>query len=265
MRASLNNLAVHYVEHGPASGLPLVYIHGFPFSLEMWESQLNAFAENCRTIAYDIRGHGASDPGDGQYTIDFFVDDLLALLDHCGIEKAVLCGLSMGGYITLRTLERAPERVKGVILSNTRSESDSNEAKIKRSNAIRMIKLRGAAEFAEDFVKTIFAKETTQSRPELVEKIKRIILNTSPLAVCGTQLALAARTDSTPMLSTINVPALILVGEHDILTPPSASQSMHEKIAGSEMHIIPGAAHLSNLENTELFNKVVGTFLKAHW
>jgi 3-oxoadipate enol-lactonase len=265
VKASLNAISINYVERGPKDGLPLVFIHGFPFSLEMWEPQARAFSEKYRTLAYDLRGHGSSDAGDGQYTIDFFVDDLLALLDRLGIEKAVLCGLSMGGYITLRTVERSPERVKGIILCNTRSESDSNEAKTRRSNTIKTVKTRGVEEFAEDFVKSIFSKVTVQSRPEIVEKIKRIILKTSPLGICGTQLALSSRTDSTPMLISINVPVLILVGEHDILTPPSAAQALHEKIAGSELHVIPGAAHMSNLENTEMFNALVEAFLKKHW
>ncbi len=265
MKAELNSISINYIERGPKDGLPLVLIHGFPFSLEMWEPQIQIFSEKYHTVAYDIRGHGSSGVGDGQYTIDFFVDDLLALLDHLGIEKAVLCGLSMGGYIALRTVERSPERVRGIILSNTRSESDSNEAKIRRSNAVRMIKLRGVREFAEDFVKSVFSKETLQSRPEIVEMIKRIILKTSPLGICGTQLAIASRTDSTPMLPVLKIPSLILVGEHDILTPPSAAQAMHEKIAGSELHIIPGAAHMSNLENTERFNMLVDEFLRKHW
>jgi 3-oxoadipate enol-lactonase len=265
VRATLNTISINYVERGPAGGLPLVFIHGFPFSLEMWEPQVQVFSDTCRVLVYDLRGHGLSDVGDGQYTIDFFVDDLLALLDHLGIEKIVLCGLSMGGYIALRALERVPERVYGVILSNTRSEADSNESKIRRSNTMKTVKLRGVTAFAEDFVKSIFSKETLQSRPEIVEKIKRIIINTSPLGICGTQLALAARTDSTPALPSIGVPSLILVGEHDVLTPPSAARAMHEKFAGSELHVIPRAAHMSNLENTEQFNAFVGAFLKKHW
>lgn len=265
MLAKLITISINYIERGPTSGLPLVFIHGFPFSLEMWEPQLRVFSDKYRSVAYDVRGHGSSDVGDGQYSIEFFVDDLLALLDHLGIEKTVLCGLSMGGYIALRTLERFPGRVKGVILCDTRSEADSNEAKIRRSNTVKSIKVRGVKEFAEDFVKSIFAKETLQSKPEIVDRIKRIILNTSPLGICGTQLALASRTDTTPMLSSISVPALILVGEHDSLTPPSAAQALHEKIAGSELHIIPNAAHVSNLENTEMFNARIASFLNKHW
>lgn len=265
MKVRLNDISLNYIEQGQQKGLPLIFIHGFPFSLEMWEPQMQILHNTIHAIAYDVRGHGASDVGDGQYTIEFFVDDLVALLDHLYIEKVILCGLSMGGYIALRFFERYPERTKGLILSNTKSEADTQEAKVKRSHTIKAIKTLGVREFAEDFVKSIFAAETFHIKPDTIEHIKRIILNTSPLGICGTLLALASRTDTTAILSSIKVPSLILVGEHDVLTPPSTAHALHEKISGSELHMLPKAAHMSNLENTELFNKIFTAFLKKNW
>ena len=134
MKAVVNGGEVFYVERGISDAAPIVLIHGFPFSHEMWEPQIEVLQKRFRVIAYDLRGHGKSGVGDGQYTLEFFVDDLLGLLGHLKIERAVLCGLSMGGYIALRAVERNPERVRSLILADTQSKADSNEAKLKRAS-----------------------------------------------------------------------------------------------------------------------------------
>ncbi len=227
----------------------------------MWSPQIEAFAKQFRVIAYDIRGHGKSGVGDGQYMLEFFVDDLVGLLDRLKIGKAVLCGLSMGGYIALRAVERNPERVAGLILADTQAKADSNEAKLKRATAIRSVKANGVKAYADNFVKSVFAPQSFTSNGEAVEKIGRTIQSNSALGICGALLALASRTDTTGTLSGIKVPTLILVGEHDALTPPSASQEMHSMIPNSEIHLIPNAAHMSNLENSDEFNKHIMSFL----
>ena len=261
MRAVVNGGEIFYVDAGVSKAAPVVLIHGFPFSHEMWDPQIEALQKRFRVIAYDLRGHGKSGVRNGQYTLEFFVDDLLGLLDHLKIEKAVLCGLSMGGYIALRTIERNPERVKGLILADTQAKSDSNEAKLKRTAAIKSVKAKGVNAYAGGFVKSVFATQTFTDNKAAVEKIRRIIQGNSSLGICGALLALASRTDTTEALSGIKVPALILVGEHDALTPPSASQDMHSKIPNSEFHLIPNAAHMSNLESPEEFNKQILNFL----
>jgi 3-oxoadipate enol-lactonase len=262
MKAIINGWSTDYNTYGEASGLPVVFIHGFPFSQEMWRSQVDEFSGDYRVITYDVRGHGESEVGDGQYTIEFFVDDLLALLDHLRIEKAVVVGLSMGGYIALRAIERNPERFKGLALCDTRSEADPNEGKIKRAGNIKSVRTDGVKKYAEGFVRAVFAPQTFERNPEAIKFIRNIIENTSPISIAGTLLALASRTDTTESLSKINVPTLILVGEHDALTPVSAAKSMSEKIRQSELHIISDTAHLSNLEKPEEFNKHLSGFLR---
>jgi len=262
MKITLNGIALNYVERGIPQGLPVVFIHGFPFNHEMWNPQMKALPNNIRAISYDVRGHGASDVGDAQYSIEFFVDDLIALLDHLVIDRAVLCGLSMGGYIALRAFERHPDRVRALVLCNTRSEADSNEAKVRRSATIRTVKTAGVKIFSEDFLKSVFTPESIASNAGAVDMIRRIILNNSPLGICGTVLALAARTDTTSALGSISVPTLLIGGEQDTLTPPADLQHMHDRIRGSEIHILPHAAHLSNLENAPAFNDVLIKFLK---
>jgi 3-oxoadipate enol-lactonase len=261
MKIRVNTVTLNYTERGLPQGSPIVFIHGFPFNHSMWEPQMKALPNHFRAITYDVRGHGESDVGDGQYSIEFFVDDLIALMNHLVIDRAVLCGLSMGGYIALRAIERRPERICGLILCDTRSEADSDEGKVKRSATIQSVKTKGVAPFAEEFVKLVCAAETFDTNPPLIALVKGMIEANPPLGICGTALALAARTDTTKGLASIKVPTLIIVGEHDKLTPPDAAQAMQNKIAGSELQIIPHAAHLSNLENSVEFNKRLVGFL----
>ncbi len=262
MKATVNNISINYSDRGNPSGTPVVFIHGFPFSQAMWNPQVDLLSKTYRVITYDVRGHGESDIGDGQYMIEFFVDDFIGLLDHRKINKAVVCGLSMGGYIALRAIERNPERFRALILCDTRSEADPSEGRLKRAASIKTVKAQGVKVFAEGFVKAVCAPQTFQTKPDVVRFIQEIIEKTSPIGICGTLLALASRTDTTALLPNIKVPTLILVGEHDTLTPPSAAQAMKEKIPNSELQIIANAAHMSNLENPEAFNSKLGKFLE---
>ncbi len=262
MKIRINGISLNYQERGMPQGLPIIFIHGFPFSNTMWSPQMMALPQEYRAVSFDIRGHGESEVGDGQYSIELFTDDLISLMDHLAIKRSVLCGLSMGGYIALRTVERHPERVHALVLCDTRSEPDSNEGKVKRTTQIKAVKSQGSKPFAESFVKAVFAQDTLGKKPQLVSPIRSVIESTSPLSLSGTLLALAARTDTTPALASISVPTLIMTGEHDSITPPSAAQAMHSHIKGSEIHIVPGAAHMSNLENTPFFNEKLLSFLK---
>jgi len=262
MKAHLKGVTLHYAEQGMPSGTPVIFLHGFPFSHEMWDGQLETVGQEYRAIAYDLRGHGYSDIGDGQYTIEGHVDDLLALMDHLAVWRAVIVGLSMGGYIALRAMERNPERFRAVVLCDTRSEADSNEGKLRRFAAIQAVKSEGSGAFADTFVKMVFSERSLQDHPEAVGMISRIIRRTPPLSIAGTLLALASRTDTTGSLENFSVPCLIMVGEHDVTTPPTASQAMHERIHDSELVIVPAAAHMSNLENPEVFNHHLLAFLR---
>ncbi len=212
----------------------------------MWEPQAEALSYIYRTVSYDVRGHGQSDAGDGQYSLEFFVDDLIDGMDHLKIENAVLCGLSMGGYIALRAVERHPDRFKGLVLCDTKSEADSDEVKIKRAAAVRAVKKDGVPPFASGFVKSVLT----------------LMLGNSPLGISGALLAMAARTDTTAALAKMTLPALILVGQEDRLTPPSVSEAMMKRMPHAVMHVIPEAAHLSNLENPSVFNEQLLAFLK---
>jgi 3-oxoadipate enol-lactonase len=265
MKVSVNNSLLHYIDIGISTATPVIFIHGFPFSHKMWTfpgGQTEALAATHRVIAYDVRGHGDSEVGDGQYTIELFVDDLIGLLDHLSLSKVVAVGLSMGGYIALRAVERHPDRFRALVFSDSKSEADSNEAKIKRASSIKAVKANGPRVFAQNFVANVFTPESFNARPDVVKGIQSIIERTAPISLCGTMLALAGRNDTTSSLPGITVPTLIMVGEHDALTPPAASQAMNERIPQSEFHVIPNAAHMSNMENPAEFNKHLIAFLQ---
>jgi pimeloyl-ACP methyl ester carboxylesterase len=258
----LRNDPFFVVEAGDRNRMPVVFLHGFPFSHEMWKPQLDVVGGQFRAIAYDLRGHGRSFTGDGQFTIEGHVDDLIDLLDALAITQTVIVGLSMGGYVALRALERNPDRFRAAVLCDTRSEADGNEGKLKRFTAMAAVKRTGSAVFADSFVKNVFAAETFTRNPEAVECIRTIIRRTSELSIAGTLVALASRTDTIESLSGITIPTLILVGELDVTTPPEASRAMHARIRRSELHVIPGAAHMSNMENPGIFNSHLMSFLK---
>lgn len=260
MEGTVNGIA--FEDLGPRGGAPVVLIHGFPFDRTMWEPQVREISKERRVISYDVRGLGKSQAGDGQYSIELFVDDLVILLDHLKIGRAVLCGLSMGGYIALRAAERQPERLSGLVLCDTKSGPDTDEARIKRAVTIAAVKKDGVPKFANEFIKAVLTENTLKTKPAVVGSLLTSILGNSPLGISGALLAMAARTDTTAALAKITVPALILVGEQDKIAPPAAAEAMLKAIPKAALHVIPGAAHISNLENPAVFNKKLLAFLK---
>ncbi|MFH2053047.1 MAG: alpha/beta fold hydrolase [bacterium] len=261
MMISLNGTSLHVEDAGDPRGSPVVFVHGFPFSGAMWQPQVAAVNHRHRVVTYDLRGMGRSAVGDGQYTIEGHVDDLIALLDHLGLTSPVIVGLSMGGYVTLRAVERHPERFRAVVLCDTRSEADDDAAKLKRAAGVAGVKRDGAAAFAEAFIPAVFAPGSLKAKPEAVSLIRETIAATPPLAIAGQLLAMAGRTDTSASLARIAVPTLILCGELDSVTPPALSRAMHERIPGSQLALVPGAGHLSNLEDPGFFNARLLDFL----
>jgi 3-oxoadipate enol-lactonase len=267
MKAVINNSLTHYIDIGISTAQPVIFIHGFPFTHKMWMfpgGQTESLSGLNRLTAYDVRGHGESEIGQGIFTIEFLVDDLMAMMDHLKIRQAIVVGHSMGGYIALRAIERFPNRFKSLVLCNTKSVPDSNEAKIKRSAQIKMIRADGARVFAEEFMKGAVAPETFETKPDVVRTLQSMIERTAPLTLCGTLVALAARTDTTPALAGIQCPVLILSGEKDALATPSDAKAMKEKIPNAELQLIPKAGHMSNVENPEEFNKYLIDFIRRN-
>lgn len=261
MQTELNGHTLGYDIQGDDGGSPVVFIHGFPFNRHMWAPQLAALPPRYRAVTYDVRGHGKSDVGSGQYTIEFFVDDLLALLDYLAIEQTVVCGLSMGGYVALRAVERHPKRFNALVLADTKSTADNDAAKVRRAAGMLSVRSHGVAAFAEGFTKAVLTPATMEQRPDLVQRIKDMITGNETRGISGTLLALAARTDTTAALPHMALKTLVLVGEFDTLTPPADAEALVAGLPQATLQVIPAAAHLSNLENAAVFNEHLLTFL----
>jgi 3-oxoadipate enol-lactonase len=254
IRISINNLMVSYSDHGPEDAPVIILIHGFPFNKSMWNVQMEALKDNYRVIAYDIRGHGNSDPGIDDFFIELFVSDLLRLMEKLGIEKSILCGLSLGGYIALNAVLKYPDRFDGLILNDTQCIADTPEIKENRCIAIIRIMKTGVEQYADESVKNLFASESFTKKENVIAVVKEMILNTPKQTLCNTLHALAERKETCNQLHEINIPVLIMVGKEDKITPIAAAQQMHEKIRDSALKIIQHAGHLTNLENPAQFN-----------
>lgn len=262
MEIVLNGIKIHYLDVGGPANIPLILIHGMTFDHQMWNPQIEILKDKYRVIAYDIRGHGKSGVGDGQYTYKLFVSDLIALMDYLQIKQAVLCGLSMGGAIAIRAFEMYPHRIKALILCDTRSEADSNDTKYWRENSMELIKSGGLEAFADEFLNAIFAPASFKDHFKAVKLIQDTILSSSPRGICGALLAQAARTDMIHVLPKINIPTLIIIGENDNFTSLDSSKTMNKGIVNSELKIVSEAGHVSNLENVAEFNRYLTQFLK---
>jgi len=241
----------------------IIFIHGFPFDHSMWNNQVDALKDKYYCVTYDVRGLGTSPVEDGQFTLETFVDDLESIIQLLRLNSPVLCGLSMGGYISLRALERMPDKYKAAILCDTRPESDTNEGKLKRAAAIKLINTNGVKEFVSGFVPNCFSEKFIKENSNIYSEIVERSMISNPIAVKGCLLAMSGRTDTTDTLSNLKMPVLVLCGEDDKLTPPSVMKAMADKIPESKFFIVPKAGHMSPVENPILVNEQIHSFLSS--
>ena len=263
MEMTINNHAISYTDEGPDDAPVIILIHGFPFNKTMWNKQVDMLIETYRVIAYDIRGFGNSGAGTADFSIELFVDDLIDLMDALKIETAMLCGLSMGGYIALNAMEIFPKRFSALILCDTNCIADTPEAKEKRMKSIENIQEKGLEQYASDSVKTLFAPESFVTNKEKIEVIKEIIMETAVPTISKTLVALTKRKETCTNLNRISIPVLIVVGKEDRITPPDAARMMQKSIKGSILKIIEHAGHLSNIENSYEFNIQLEKFVSS--
>ncbi len=237
-------------EAGDPKDLTVVLIHAFPMSGAMWEPQLSAL-KAFHVLIPDLRGFGAT-PLASPWLIEHAAADILESFEG----PAVFVGLSMGGYVALQIAAAAPERVKALVLCDTRADPDANENKIKRAAAIDFVRKNGVEPFLGPFLKDAVAN------PKTLDFLHGVAAKSSPEAVMAALAALAARPDAVPGLSKIKVPTAVLIGSQDKITPLQYAQTMSTRIPGAELHIIPDAGHFSNAENPAAFNGSLVSFLK---
>jgi len=258
----VNNTILSYNDVGEGS-IPIIFLHGFPFDKSMWKGQLDFLKSSNRVIAYDIRGFGKSIEVKSTLSIDLFGEDLIAFMDKLNIEKAIICGLSMGGYIALNAIEEFPDRFEALILSDTQCIADTAEVKEKRKTTIEQIELEGTDVFMEKFIKSVFHPDSLTNKLELVESLRTVVFENSKGIITAGLSALAERSETCSSLDAIHIPTLIICGREDAVTPLAQSEFMHKQIGGSSLKIIDDAGHVSNLEQTDEFNKCILDFLNS--
>jgi pimeloyl-ACP methyl ester carboxylesterase len=249
-------------ETGNSKNPAIIFVHGFPYDHFMWDKVTANLSKEFYCITYDIRGMGTSGNQDLQFTMEDLVDDLYYVIDKLKLNKPFLCGLSMGGYISLRAVEKEEFKFRGLILCDTKSAADNDEAKLKRAAGIKKINEDGIQKFAAEFVENCFAKESIERLGEEYIALLGRSMNTDPAGAKACILAMAARTDTTSYLTKLKLPALILCGEEDNLTPPALMKQMHEKISNSEFYIVPDSGHMSPVENPDFVCEKMRGFLK---
>lgn len=259
---ALNNFHLSYDDAGQGS-TPIIFLHGYPFDKSMWQGQIDFLKNSYRSIACDIRGFGKSKDEESVLTIDLFAEDLIAFMDKLKIDKAIVCGLSMGGYIALNAMKRFPARFAALILCDTQCIADTAVAKEKRYKTIDEIAVTGTAGFNEGFIKSVFHKDSLTNKKELVDQLRRVVFSNSKHIIMQGLMALAMRSETCSALNQITVPTLILCGKEDGVTPLAQSEMMHAAIKGSILRVIDHAGHVSNLEQPDEFNKHLIHFLSA--
>lgn len=259
MKAQINDITLAYTDKG--TGLPIVFLHAFPLNRTMWAAQEEALSPRHRVVTIDLRGHGESDAPLWHYTLDQAADDVRALLDHLSILQAVFVGLSMGGYILFAFYRKHADRVKGLILADTRAQADTPEGRIGRFQMAQIAYNDGSAAIADIMIPKLLSPGTIRSNPALVRNVRSMIEGNQISGIAGDLMAMAERPDSVSLLPQITCPTQIIVGELDVATPPHDSKLMADQVPGARLTIVPGAGHLSNLEQPETFNQILGAFI----
>ena len=261
MKAPVAGTQLEYDLRG--EGPPVVLLHAFPLNKAMWDAQVKALAGAHQVVRFDARGFGGTPPGDGLLTMERIADDAAALLDHLGLSQAAFVGLSMGGYAAFALVRRHPSRIRSLVLADTRVAPDSVEQRKARSTQADKVRAEGPAAIADGFLQKAVGATTQKERPEVVARVKEMILAAPARGVVDALAGLAARADSTATLREIQVRTLVICGEEDALTPPADAETIHRGVKGSTLATIPRAGHLSAMEDPAAFNAALLEFLKT--
>ena len=262
---TLGNLNLAVADCG--QGTPLVLVHGFPLDHSMWHAQLDVLSAQYRVIAPDLRGFGRSGPVDGTAsdattTMHQFADDLAAMLDALQIDEPVaLAGLSMGGYIALAFQKAYADRLKALILMDTRSSADAPEVAASRLTTAETILAEGPGSLPGNMLPKLLSKATQQEHPHVGEALGNVMLRTSPQGIAAALRGMAQRHDATTQLRAITCPTLVVVGEEDAVSPPEEMQQIAAAIPNARLVVIPSAGHMSPAENPAAVNAALLEFL----
>jgi len=259
MQATIGDRRVGYDSRG--YGIPLLLMHAFPLSREMYAEQNDALDKLARVLTFDAPGVGNSEPG--EISIDGMADLAVGLMDALQIKTAVVGGVSMGGYAALSFARRYPHRLRGLVLADTRAAADSDEGRAGRRTMADLALEKGASAVAEQMLPKVLGASTLKRRRKVVERVRAMIEATPPETIAALSIALGERSDSTPHLEEIRVPTLVITGEEDTLTPASEAREWGGRIPNAKIVEINEAGHLVNLEMPERFNAILTEYLET--
>lgn len=249
-------MELSYREAG--TGTPLVLLHAFPLSSAMWLDQRNALGDSCRVITPDQRGFGGTPLGDDPSSLDRCADDVVELLDRLGLERVVLGGLSMGGYVAMAFLRRYADRVAGLLLADTKATADPEAGRANRERIATAVETDPESTvLVDDVLPTLLGETTVASRPLVAGRVRGLVQAAPAPAVAWAQRAMAARPNSFDVLRAYAGPALVVVGAEDTLSPPADAEAMAEALPDARLAIVPEAGHLTAVETPEAFNAEV--------
>lgn len=249
-----------YAELG--EGTPLVLLHAFPLSRRMWQFQYDGLTTQMRLVTPDLPGFGESAVSADAPDLGVMADGVLALLDRLDLEDVLLGGLSMGGYVAMEILRRRPDRVRALVLADTKASADADAAAANRRRMADVLEDgRNARVLVHDVLPTVVGDTTREEHPETLTWLREIVEETDPLGAAWAQRAMAARRDSFETLRQVRVPTLVVVGEEDALSPPSDAEAMVDAVPGAELVVLERAGHLSAVEAPDDFNDAVGEFV----
>ncbi|MDR3569996.1 MAG: 3-oxoadipate enol-lactonase [Syntrophobacteraceae bacterium] len=261
MQACFNDVAIHYEIEGPEGAPFVTFSHSLASSLELWDLQVPALLDKFRVLRFDTRGHGSSSAPPGPYSIEVLTGDLIRLLDHLEIERTHFAGISMGGMIGQVFACRHADRLDRLVLSNTTCRVDPEAAPLWEER-IRAAETKGMEALAPDILKRWLSDHFRRNQPELTRRIHDMIAATPVSGYVGCSKAIGVF-DISQELHKACAPTLIIAGRLDESTPVSAATAIQERISGSELAVMPGALHLSNVEASELFNQALVGFLEG--
>jgi pimeloyl-ACP methyl ester carboxylesterase len=262
MKTTVNGINLAYDDTG--AGEPVILLHGFPLNRKMWQPQLDPLREaGYRVIAPDLRGFGDSDSPPGPYSMGLLADDTVALMNRLDLDRAVVGGMSMGGYILLNLLERYPDRIRAACFITTKSEADDVPAKMRRVEAAGKVMNEGAGVVAGQFGTLLFSERTLRENPFLVSEVRRWMEQTSPEGLSGALLAMSERRDYTGMLDTLRAPSAVIAGECDKAVSRESTDRLAAGLPNSTLCLIPNAGHMANMERPAEFNKCLLQFLRT--
>jgi 3-oxoadipate enol-lactonase len=243
------------------SGPAVILLHAFPLHRSSWDGPFESLGERFTVVRFDARGFGESEPGDSLLTMERLADDAVAVLDHLGKGRAVACGVSMGGYAALALARRHPGRLSGLVLSDTRAEADSADARKSRAAQAESVRREGTRALVDAMLPRVLGATTRASRPEVVRRVRDMMMQARPRAVTDALAGLGARADCRPFLREIRVPTLVVCGSEDGVTPPSAAETLRAGIAHSRLELLADAGHFANMETPLAWTEIVRRFL----